>query len=102
MMSTGGLITRATALLTGDGTPPVTTPRDPAREAAERELSKPMYHENDPSLMDRALRKFFGWLDDMLGAAPRGAPPGGGGAPTLIWQRQHGGGAPGGGPNSGI
>ncbi|MFD9481726.1 MULTISPECIES: DUF4129 domain-containing protein [Streptomyces] len=77
MMSTGGLITRATALLPGAETPPVTTPREPAREAAERELSKPMYHENDPSLFDRALRKFFDWLDDMLGAAS-GATPGGG------------------------
>ncbi|MFB7259831.1 DUF4129 domain-containing protein [Streptomyces nojiriensis] len=77
MMSTGGLITRATALLPSAETPPVTTPREPAREAAERELSKPMYHENDPSLFDRALRKFFDWLDDMLGAAS-GATPGGG------------------------
>ncbi|CAM5625719.1 membrane protein [Streptomyces avidinii] len=77
MMSTGGLITRAAAILPGAETPPVTTPREPAREAAERELSKPMYHENDPSLMDRALRKFFGWLDDMLDAAS-GATPGGG------------------------
>ncbi|WP_229920792.1 DUF4129 domain-containing protein [Streptomyces avidinii] len=76
-MSTGGLITRAAAILPGAETPPVTTPREPAREAAERELSKPMYHENDPSLMDRALRKFFGWLDDMLDAAS-GATPGGG------------------------
>lgn len=55
----------------------MTTPREPAREAAERELSKPMYHENDPSLFDRALRKFFDWLDDLLGAAS-GATPGGG------------------------
>ncbi|MEV7558636.1 DUF4129 domain-containing protein [Streptomyces sp. NPDC089795] len=77
MMSTGGLITRATALLPNAETPPVTTPREPAREAAERELSKPMYHENDPSLFDRALRKFFDWLDDVLGAAS-GATPGGG------------------------
>ncbi|MEU6315841.1 DUF4129 domain-containing protein [Streptomyces sp. NPDC047014] len=75
-MSTGGLIARATALLPGAETPPVTTPREPAREAAERELSKPMYHENDPSLIDRALRAFFDWLDDLFGAAA-GATPGG-------------------------
>ncbi|MEV7525526.1 DUF4129 domain-containing protein [Streptomyces sp. NPDC091371] len=68
MMSTGGLITAAT--------PPVTTPHDPAREAAERELSKPIYHQNDPGLLDRALRKFFEWLDDVLGSAS-GATPGG-------------------------
>ncbi|MEV8533571.1 DUF4129 domain-containing protein [Streptomyces sp. NPDC051211] len=57
-------------------TPPVTTPRDAAREAAERELSKPRYHENDPSLVDRAMRKFFEWVDDLFGAAS-GATPGG-------------------------
>ncbi|MER5935571.1 DUF4129 domain-containing protein [Streptomyces sp. NPDC002054] len=57
-------------------TPPVTTPRDAAREAAERELSKPMYHENDPSLLDRAMRKFFDWVDELFGAAS-GATPGG-------------------------
>ncbi len=76
MMSTGGLITRTAALLPAGETPPVTTPRTPAQEAAERELSKPMYHENDPNLLDRALRAFFDWLDDLFGAAS-GATPGG-------------------------
>ncbi|MFJ1568550.1 DUF4129 domain-containing protein [Streptomyces erythrochromogenes] len=76
MMSTGGLITRTAALLPTAETPPVTTPRAPAQEAAERELSKPMYHENDPSLVDRALRAFFDWLDELFGAAS-GATPGG-------------------------
>ncbi|WP_306338890.1 DUF4129 domain-containing protein [Streptomyces sp. KL118A] len=61
---------------TGDE-PPVTIPRDPAREAAERELSKPMYHENDPSLFQRALNRFWGWVDDLFSAAS-GATPGGG------------------------
>ncbi|MFE2329619.1 DUF4129 domain-containing protein [Streptomyces sp. NPDC059385] len=70
MMSTGGLISSVP-------TPPVTTPRDPAREAAERELSKPLYHQNDPSLFDRALRKFFAWLGDLFDTAS-GASPGGG------------------------
>ncbi|MGP3686426.1 DUF4129 domain-containing protein [Streptomyces sp. IBSNAI002] len=76
MMSTGGLITRATALLPGAETPPVTTPREPAQEAAEHELSKPMYHENDPGLLDRALRKFLDWIDNLFDAAS-GATPGG-------------------------
>lgn len=76
MMSTGGLITRATALLPGAETPPVTTPRGPAQEAAERELSKPMYHENEPGLLGRALRAFLEWLDDLFGAAS-GVTPGG-------------------------
>ncbi|MFE0178820.1 DUF4129 domain-containing protein [Streptomyces sp. NPDC059002] len=61
---------------TGDD-PPVTIPRDPAREAAERELSKPMYHENDPSLFQRALNRFWGWVEDLFSAAS-GATPGGG------------------------
>ncbi|MFF1375672.1 DUF4129 domain-containing protein [Streptomyces sp. NPDC058308] len=60
---------------TGDD-PPVTIPRDPAREAAERELSRPMYHENDPSLFQRALNRFWGWVDDLFSAAS-GATPGG-------------------------
>ncbi|MFJ3832652.1 DUF4129 domain-containing protein [Streptomyces sp. NPDC090046] len=57
-------------------TPPVTTPRDAAREAAERELSKPMYHENDPGLLERALRSFLDWVDDRFSSAA-GATPGG-------------------------
>ncbi|MFI5639821.1 DUF4129 domain-containing protein [Streptomyces goshikiensis] len=76
-MSTGGLIIRATAALPGAPTPPVTTPRDPAREAAERELSKPVYHQNDPGLVDRALDRFWEWVDELFGRAA-GATPGGG------------------------
>ncbi|MCQ4214703.1 DUF4129 domain-containing protein [Streptomyces longispororuber] len=59
----------------GDG-PPVTIPRDAAREAAERELSKPAYHENDPSWFMRALNKFWEWVDKLFSAAS-GAAPGG-------------------------
>ncbi len=61
---------------TGDD-PPVTISRDPAREAAEREVSKPMYHEHDPSLLQRALNAFWDWVDDLFSAAA-GATPGGG------------------------
>ncbi|CAM5473617.1 hypothetical protein SALBM135S_02381 [Streptomyces alboniger] len=57
--------------------PPVTIPRAPAREAAERELSEPGYHENDPSLLQRALNRFWDWIDDLFSAAA-GATPGGG------------------------
>nr|WP_205616339.1 DUF4129 domain-containing protein [Streptomyces harenosi] len=56
--------------------PPLTVPRDPAREAARRELSKRMYHENDPSWFQRALRAFWEWVDDLFGTAS-GATPGG-------------------------
>ncbi|MGW0551272.1 DUF4129 domain-containing protein [Streptomyces altiplanensis] len=55
---------------------PVDTPRVPAREAAERELSKPMYHENDPNLLERAIDRFWEWVNDLFTAAS-GATPGG-------------------------
>ncbi|MEV6332534.1 DUF4129 domain-containing protein [Streptomyces sp. NPDC051909] len=55
---------------------PVDIPRTPAQEAAERELSKPMYHENDPSLLQRVLDRFWEWVDDLFDAAS-GATPGG-------------------------
>ncbi|MCY0962705.1 DUF4129 domain-containing protein [Streptomyces sp. H27-H5] len=77
-MSTGGLITiGAAALLPGAETPPLTTPRDAAREAAERELSKAAYHRNDPGLIQRAFDRFWEWLGDFLDSAS-GATPGGG------------------------
>ncbi len=56
--------------------PPVTIPRDPAREAAERELAKRMYHENDPSLLQRALDAFWTWVEDLVGAASSATPGG--------------------------
>lgn len=55
---------------------PVDTLRVPAREAAERELSKPMYHENDPSFLERAIDRFWEWVNDLFSAAS-GATPGG-------------------------
>ncbi|MFC7310478.1 DUF4129 domain-containing protein [Streptomyces monticola] len=77
MIAAGGILGAQLALpLTGDE-PPVTISRDPAREAAERELSKPMYHENDPSLFQRALDRFWEWVGDLFNAAS-GATPGGG------------------------
>ncbi|GAA2460041.1 DUF4129 domain-containing protein [Streptomyces glaucus] len=64
-----------TLLRPGDE-PPVTVPRDPAREAARRELSKRMYHENDPSLFQRALNAFWDWVDRLFDAASTAAPGG--------------------------
>ncbi|MFC8128950.1 DUF4129 domain-containing protein [Streptomyces sp. NPDC057302] len=61
---------------TGEDDPPVTIPRAPAREAAERELSDPAYHQNDPSLLQRALNRFWEWVDGLFTAAS-GATPGG-------------------------
>ncbi|WP_432059807.1 DUF4129 domain-containing protein [Streptomyces sp. S1] len=75
MTGTGGTAT-ALARLRADGDVPVDVSRVPAREAAERELSRPMYHENDPSLLQRGLNRFWEWLDDLFGSAS-GAAPGG-------------------------
>ncbi|MET7391279.1 DUF4129 domain-containing protein [Streptomyces sp. NPDC005529] len=67
--------TAVLALARGDA-PPVTTPRDAAREAARRELSKRMYHENDPGLVQRALNAFWDWVDKLFGAASTATPGG--------------------------
>lgn len=73
----GGMLGAAVRLTRAGGDePPVTISRDPAREAAERELSKPAYHENDPSWFVRALNKFWEWVDKLFSAAS-GAAPGG-------------------------
>ncbi|MFD7667608.1 DUF4129 domain-containing protein [Streptomyces sp. NPDC059788] len=55
---------------------PVQIPRVPAREAAERELSDPRYHQNDPNLLQRALNWFWERIGDLFDAAA-GATPGG-------------------------
>ncbi|MFI9031272.1 DUF4129 domain-containing protein [Streptomyces sp. NPDC053560] len=60
---------------TGDDGP-IRTPRVPAREAAERELSKPRYHEYDPNPLQRALNWLWQRVDDLFNAAA-GATPGG-------------------------
>lgn len=48
--------------------------RIPAREAAERELSEPMYHANDPNFLQRGLDRFWEWVDDLFGAASGATP----------------------------
>ncbi|MDN3297509.1 DUF4129 domain-containing protein [Streptomyces ficellus] len=55
---------------------PVDSPRLPAREAAERELSKPMYHENDPNLLQRALDSFWDWVGRLFASASDATPGG--------------------------
>ncbi|MGP2442205.1 DUF4129 domain-containing protein [Streptomyces sp. JW3] len=71
----------APALSRSDDAPPLTTPRDPAREAARRELAKRMYHENDPSWFQRALNAFWDWIGDLFSTASTATP---GGALGLI------------------
>lgn len=69
--------TSVLSLLTrSDDEPPLTTPRDPAREAARRELSKGMYHENDPSWFQRALDSFWDWVEDLFNSASTVTPGG--------------------------
>ena len=70
----GGTTTRP--LIHASGDLPVDTSRVPAREAAERELSKPMYHENDPNLLERALDRIAEWIGKLFEGAS-GAAPGG-------------------------
>ncbi|ELS53709.1 putative Integral membrane protein [Streptomyces viridochromogenes Tue57] len=63
-------------LARSDDEPPLTTPRDPAREAARRELSKRMYHEHEPSWFQRALDTFWDWVEDLFSSASTVAPGG--------------------------
>ncbi|MFZ3594925.1 DUF4129 domain-containing protein [Streptomyces sp. BH104] len=77
MSALGGVLhTTISSVLTGDDEPPVRIPRDPAREAAKRELSRPAYHQDDPNWFMRALNKFWDWIDELFSAAS-GAAPGG-------------------------
>ncbi|OKK07532.1 hypothetical protein AMK26_00020 [Streptomyces sp. CB03234] len=75
MPTTGGLTTAWPTVHANDDVP-LDTPRVPAREAAERELSRPMYHENDPNLLQRALDSFWDWVGRLFDSAS-GAAPGG-------------------------
>ncbi len=50
--------------------------RDEARRAAERELSKGIYHQNEPGPVDRAINAVIGWVSRLLGRIA-GATPGG-------------------------
>ncbi|MFB7026861.1 MULTISPECIES: DUF4129 domain-containing protein [unclassified Streptomyces] len=75
-MTVAGGTATALARLRADGDVPVDISRVPAREAAERELSDPMYHENDPSLLQRGLNRLWEWLDRLFGSASDVAPGG--------------------------
>jgi hypothetical protein len=74
VLRSGG--TAARALPMSEDAPPLTTPRDPAREAAEHELAKRMYHENDPSWLQRTLDAVWEWLDGIFSAASSASPGG--------------------------
>jgi hypothetical protein len=53
--------------------------RDEARELARRELNRPIYHRDDPSLLDRTLRRFGEWLSELLNTMPGPGRAGSGG-----------------------
>ncbi|MEU5168928.1 DUF4129 domain-containing protein [Streptomyces mutomycini] len=72
---TGGT-TAAVQLIRAGEDIPVDTPRVPAREAAQDELSDPVYHEHDPNLLERGLDHFWDWVGDLFADAA-GAAPGG-------------------------
>ncbi|MFD6419514.1 DUF4129 domain-containing protein [Streptomyces sp. NPDC060194] len=54
----------------------MTTPREAAREAAERELSDPRYREHEPGLLRRALDAFWDWVDSLFSTAASVTPGG--------------------------
>lgn len=55
---------------------PVDIPRDPARDAARDELSKQIYHQDDPSLFQRAFDWIVDRFADLLDKATSLAPGG--------------------------
>lgn len=57
--------------------------RDEARRAAESELSKGIYHQDDPGLVERAVAWVLERLDELLSRAAS-ATPGGGRALVLL------------------
>ncbi|WP_314175607.1 DUF4129 domain-containing protein [Streptomyces winkii] len=64
------------AALADDGGAPVTVPRTPAREAAERELSKGEYHRDDPGLLNRILDWLWDHINSLLNSAAQASPGG--------------------------
>jgi hypothetical protein len=61
--------------------PPVD--RDQARELARRELQKQIYHRDEPSFLDRLMRRISDWLNSVLDHAP-GNHTGGNGSWTAL------------------
>ncbi|MEV8231233.1 DUF4129 domain-containing protein [Streptomyces sp. NPDC079167] len=74
MTGAGG--TTAVRLIRAGEEIPVDTARVPAREAAQDELSDPMYHEHDPNLLERGLDRFWDWIGDLFAGAADAAPGG--------------------------
>ncbi|MFG2212899.1 DUF4129 domain-containing protein [Streptomyces sp. NPDC048638] len=76
-MTTGGNSAALGRLMAdGDDDIPVRVPRLPAREAAERELSDPRYHQHDPNPVQQALNWFWDRVDGLFTAAADATPGG--------------------------
>ncbi|MFF7105203.1 DUF4129 domain-containing protein [Streptomyces nigra] len=75
LLGAGDTAVRA-SVAASDDAPPLTVPRDPAREAARRELSKSRYHEDDPGWFQRALDAFWDWVEDLFDSASTATPGG--------------------------
>ncbi|MEU5877333.1 DUF4129 domain-containing protein [Spirillospora sp. NPDC047279] len=60
--------------------------RDEAREAARRELEKPIYHQDDPSWLERLWNRFTEWLGRLFeeSSAPQAHGNGGGWVSIVI------------------
>lgn len=58
--------------------------RDEARRAAERELSKGIYHENEPGLLERAIDRALEWVGRLLGGVVDATPGGSVGVLVLV------------------
>jgi hypothetical protein len=71
--------------LTGThGDIPLVISREAARRAAQRELSKRMYHEHDPNLFQRAINHVLDWIGELLDSAAGVAPGGTVGLTVII------------------
>ena len=58
--------------------------RDEARRAAQRELSKGIYHQSGPGPFTRAFEAVIDWIDRFLDRLAAGAPGGSSGALVLL------------------
>ncbi|MDQ0796035.1 DUF4129 domain-containing protein [Streptomyces sp. B1I3] len=75
-MTGAGGTTAAVRLIRAGDDIPVDVSRVPAREAAQDELSEPMYHEHDPNLLQRGIDRFWHWVGDLFDGAAGSAPGG--------------------------
>lgn len=64
--------------------PPIVIGREAARHAAERELSKPIYHRDDPPLAERVARWLFDQLGHLLHGAAAASPGGAAGLVVIV------------------